>query len=60
MQEATLKPSCCGSGPKTGVWDESNIGSFIPERWLDKDRRFNKQAGPVSLHALRVIKISRP
>lgn len=38
------------SKDKNGSWDDSNIGDFVPERWLEKDEQgnaaFNPRAGP--------------
>lgn len=50
VDESLRSKSSQGSKDKFGVWDEANIGDFMPERWLEAlpngEFRFNAFAGP--------------
>ena len=50
VDESKRTQSSIASKDKNGVWDISNVGIFLPERWLIKDEHdeieFDPRAGP--------------
>jgi cytochrome P450 len=50
IDERLRSASSRESKTKYGVWDNSSVGSFLPERWLTQDERgretFDPRAGP--------------
>lgn len=56
VAESARTASCQDAKDKFGVWDDSDVGEFKPERWLIKEKngqvKFNPVAGPAIPYGL--------